>query len=319
MSFNKYNPEDSVISSETIVRGLWNNDTLTLGTFFTSSNQSTETQKYYLDVYDTSASSSLQFQIQYGHILGSGSVYVNSNVVGNSPTKAIYGQYRNMIYGDENTNFSFGGNTSSDIYVINIARSRYKQSLQEGTFNLSLSGSSGKLNLTDNSKDLSTTTFIGSNKYYNIVSGSNGNAISGSNIYGYIFPDLGILVLCPNSLTGFITTANTSANTDGANHKKLFESIKLGASFSLQSKEVISSRYFFTRIKNQEFNYTTNPSIIDEKGNILYPTLIYNPQTFITTIGLYNDNNELLAVAKLSKPLLKDFTKEQLIRCKLEY
>ena len=92
-----------------------------------------------------------------------------------------------------------------------------------------------------------------------------------------------------------------------------------GASFKLQSAETISSRYFFTRVKNQEYNYTTNPSIIDDQGNLLYSTLINNPQTYITTVGLYNDNNELLGVAKLSKPLTKDFTKEALIRIKLDY
>ena len=58
---------------------------------------------------------------------------------------------------------------------------------------------------------------------------------------------------------------------------------------------------------------------IDDNGNILYTTLINNPQTFITTVGMYNDSNELLAVAKLSKPLVKDFTKEALIRVKLDY
>jgi len=47
--------------------------------------------------------------------------------------------------------------------------------------------------------------------------------------------------------------------------------------------------------------------------------MINTPQSYITTIGLYNDNNELLGVAKLSKPLLKDFNKEALVRIKLDY
>ena len=99
----------------------------------------------------------------------------------------------------------------------------------------------------------------------------------------------------------------------------LYNSISSGSSFSLQSNETISSTYFFTRVKNGDFNYTTNPSIIDDNGNLLYTTLINNPQTYVTTVGMYNDNNELLAVAKLSKPLTKDFTKEALIRIKLDY
>jgi hypothetical protein len=90
-------------------------------------------------------------------------------------------------------------------------------------------------------------------------------------------------------------------------------------SFTLQSQETVSSRYFFTRVKNNEFNYTTNPSVINDSGSLLYDTLIDNPQTYMTTVGMYNDNNELLAVAKLSRPLIKDFTKEALIRVKLDY
>lgn len=47
--------------------------------------------------------------------------------------------------------------------------------------------------------------------------------------------------------------------------------------------------------------------------------MINTPQAFVTSVGLYNDNNDLLAVAKLSRPLMKDFTKESLVRIKLDY
>jgi hypothetical protein len=47
--------------------------------------------------------------------------------------------------------------------------------------------------------------------------------------------------------------------------------------------------------------------------------MVNSPQAYMTTVGIYNDNNDLLAVAKLSKPLLKDFTKEALLRIKLDY
>ena len=47
--------------------------------------------------------------------------------------------------------------------------------------------------------------------------------------------------------------------------------------------------------------------------------MIDSPQAYITSVGLYNDNNDLLGIAKLSRPLLKDFTKESLIRVKLDY
>ena len=318
MSFNRYNTEDSVISSETVVRGLWSGDNATLSSVATSSAQATASQ-FYLDVYNAGE---VAFSIEYAHISGSGSTYFNSSVTSSSPTKVVYGQYRNLIYGSEEATFQIGGTTVTQFYVINVARSRYKETLHPGSLTLALSGSSGVISLTDNSSVLTTSQFIDSNRYFNIVSGSAGTPAN-TTVYGHMFPDLGLIVLNPGALTGFMTAPGVTANTNENNNAKLYTSI-LGATtagrlFRLQSSETISSRFFFTRIKNSEYNYTSNPSIIDNTGNILYTTLIDNPQTYITTVGLYNDNNELLAVAKLSKPLVKDFTKEALIRIKLDY
>ena len=324
MSFSRYNTDDSVISAETVVRPMWTGDTYTLSTFFTASGYT----EYYLDVYQTGSAASgseVQFDIQYGNINGSGSAPINSTVVGYSPSRIVYGQYRNLVYGTETTNFSFDGGTTTanDIYAINISRARYKQSIQQGTFNLTLTSGSATIKLTDDSNTTSLTRFLGENRIYYIISGSNGNAFTSSAVntyYGMMLPDLGIVILdASGSLSPYITTPGQGNTVAVNNHLKLFASIKTGANFQAQSQEVISSRYFFTRVKNSEFNYTTNPSIIDDNGNLLYTTLINNPQTFVTTVGMYNDNNELLAVAKLSKPLVKDFTKEALIRIKLDY
>jgi len=90
--------------------------------------------------------------------------------------------------------------------------------------------------------------------------------------------------------------------------------------FTLNSQETITSDYVFVRPRSSEYNYSENPSFISgSTGEVLYPQFINNPQTYITTIGLYNDTNDLLAVAKLSRPLTKDFTKEALVRVKLDF
>jgi hypothetical protein len=76
----------------------------------------------------------------------------------------------------------------------------------------------------------------------------------------------------------------------------------------------------FVRSRNAEFNYSTNPSFISgSTGEVIYPYFINSPQVYPTTVGLYNDGNELLAVAKLSRPLQKNFTKEALVRVKLDF
>jgi hypothetical protein len=312
---------------------MWTADTASLTTFFTSS---LVTSLYYLNVYDTSTTSSLQFAIQYGHVSGSGSSDINSSVADITPTRITYGQYRSLIYNDENSAFTFNGITSEHFFALNIARSRFKESIKPGSLTLQLSGSDyGRtmLSLTDDSiTNGSVTNFIGSNRYYTLISGSTGTAatslagVSGS--YGLLFPDLGVILLNPKALSlnsgsgGIGLSVNTGNGTSSnPNLISMYKAISGSAakSFTLQSQETVSSRYFFTRVKNNEFNYTTNPSVINDSGSLLYDTLIDNPQTYMTTVGMYNDNNELLAVAKLSRPLIKDFTKEALIRVKLDY
>jgi hypothetical protein len=338
MSFIRYAADDSVISAETITRGMWGNDNPNLVTFHTSS---IVTSPYYLNVYNSSATSSLQFTIQYGHVNGSGSSDINTAVPNITPTRIVYGQYRSLIYNDENSSFVFGNTISPDFYAINIARPRFKESIKPGSLTLEFTGSGpglSLLRLTDDSTiSGSIVNFIGSNRYYSLVSGSADSGVSTSQrqgisgSYGLMFPDLGVILLNPRALSvpsssgGINLTTNTADNGTGVlttpNLATLFRAISGSntSRFTLQSQETVSSRYFFTRIKNGEFNYTTNPSIINSSGSLLYDTLIDNPQTYVTTVGMYNDNNELLAVAKLSRPLVKDFTKEALIRIKLDY
>ena len=331
MSFSRYAPEDSVISSETVVRGLWSSDSNVL--YLASTYTSSYTEDY-LDVYNgnsTSAGSSTQFSIQYGNVSGSGSANINASAVGKTPSRIVYGEYRNLVYGTEAVDFSFNSDVTSsrDIFVINIARSRYKESLLPGSFNLTLFSGSNAIRLIDDSLTTNLTRYIGENKVFYLI--QSGSTLT-TRYFGMVFPDLNIAVLnatagSSGSISPFIAPLATTYAT-GNNHLKLFNSIVSGSTYSisgsisgfyLQSQETVSSRYFFTRVKNSEFNYTTNPSIIDANGNLLYTTLINNPQSYVTTIGMYNDNNELLAVAKLSKPLTKDFTKEALIRIKLDY
>ena len=160
------------------------------------------------------------------------------------------------------------------------------------------------------------------------MSGSNLNqAHADSGSYGLFYPDAGIIILNPDALkegtaiTG-LPAREAQGTTDNlkTTHELLTTAIITnGDSFVLDSEEKISSQFYFVRAKNKEFNYTTNPSFIDANGNVNLTSMVDNPVAYITTVGLYNDANELLAVAKLSQPITKDFTKEALIKVKLDY
>jgi hypothetical protein len=342
MSFKRLDPEDFVVSADSIVAACWTGNNPTLTSFFSSSVQvAGSSGDFYINVYQTSstdADAEVQFAITYGNEFGSGSVWYNSAVPGYSPTQTIYGQYRSLVLGDENSNFVFGGTTSSDFYVISIDRSRYKEAIFPGSLNLILSSSVGSIQITDNSKNVTTQTFLDSGRVFDLVSGSNGSGVStgityqglpgytNSGSYGWLLPDIGTIILNPRALSlplangGINLVPSASLNSEGNNPSSLFSVISDGANFTLQSQETITSDFIFVRARNAEFNYSTNPSFISgSTGAVLYDDFINSPQTYVTTVGLYNDANELLAVAKLSRPLLKDFTKESLIRVKLDF
>jgi hypothetical protein len=329
MSFKRLDPEDFLVSIDSVTATAWSTNSPTLTTFFTSSTTSTN-DSYYKNVYQTASAlsgSSVQFAIAYGNKIGSGSANFNDLVPGVTPTRTVYGQYRNLIYGSETAEFIFGTVTASDFWAISVDRARYKEHLLKGTFNIQVKNGSSTILLTDNSGMVSTDTYLDCGRVYQIISGSNGTAYSGtgysptSGSYGLFLPDIATIILNPLALSQSINLEPSRSNdSDGLNIQKLFVAVSGAASFKLNSEETVTSDYVFVRARNAEFNYSENPSFISgSTGDVIYSTFINSPQTYMTTVGFYNDTNDLLAVAKLSKPLLKDFTKESLVRVKLDF
>jgi hypothetical protein len=340
MSYKRFDPEDVVVSAESITSPIWTGDSTALSTFFTSSTQiGGTTGDYYYNVYNTGSSiqgSRVQFAIAYADKKGSGSVAYNVNVPGKSPSGTVYGQYRNLVLGDEESDFTFGAVTSGYFYVLAIDRARYKEKLLPGTLNLVLTNptTNKSVRVTDNSLVTATIRYTDAGRVFELVSGSLGSVnttvqddgyTAGSGSYGKLLPDVGVILLNARALAGgrpdggIGLTTLRNANSADLNNRLMYNTIKAGGNFRIQAEETISSNFVFVRARNSEFNYSTNPSLITGSGEIRYNVMIDSPQSFITTVGLYNDNNDLLAVAKLSRPLLKDFTKEALVRIKLDY
>jgi hypothetical protein len=340
MSFKRLDTEDITISAESIVAPAWSGQVTSLTNFVTASSQAS-VNRYYFDIYQTASNATgaaVQFSLAYGNRLGSGSQNLTGTEDGKSPSSIVYGQYRTLINGDENTDFTFGDITPDSVFIISVNRGRYKEKLLPGTFGITLTSGSTTLRLTDNSEVISTVSFTDSGRVYDIVSGSNGVPFTGDNPLGYtqasgsygkFLPDVGIIVLNAEALKATagsgglgMTTVNESSATSlttSPNLSAFYNIVRSGGNFSLQSEETVTSNFVFVRVRNSEFNYSTNPSNITGSGELLHNVMINSPQAYITTVGMYNDNNDLLGVAKLSRPLLKDFTKEALIRIKLDY
>jgi hypothetical protein len=349
MSFKRFEADDFVVSTDAISSTLWSNNSPSLATLFTSSTQEAGSSgAYYLNTFQTAStldSAEVQFAIAYGNANGSGSINYNAAVNGLSPTSTIYGQWQDLVLGDENTDFTFGTIISNEFYALTFERARYKDSLFLGSLSLTLSGSSGSVTLTDNSNYVTSVQFTEAGRVFQLITGSSGvkapitsrntadgySANSGS--YGWLLPDIGTIILNPRALADFAVSggigfqynglSSASASPATPPNRSLFQAISGGMliqPFSINSQESITSDFIFVRPRSSEFNYSENPSFISgSTGEVLFPEFINSPQTYITTVGLYNDTNQLLAVAKLSRPLPKDFTKEALIRVKLDF
>jgi len=345
MSFARLAPEDFLVSTDAVSAPLWTSGSANLTTYFTSSVQANGTAgNYYLNVYDAAATSSIQFAIAYGNSFGSGSRVYNNIVNGLSPTSTVWGQWQDLTIGNSNTNFVFGAVSSSDFFALPMERACYKESLFLGSLALKLSGSGGFVTVTDNSNYVTNVVYGPAGRVFQLISGSQGVRYTGSattsdgfsansGSYGWLLPDIGTIILNPLALaapaiSGGIAFVYSGSNSSGSltyssatnANAQLYRAISGSANFYLNSQESITSDYVFVRPRSAEFNYSENPSFVSgSTGEVLYSNFINNPQVYITTIGLYNDTNQLLAVAKLSRPLLKDFTKEALVRVKLDF
>ena len=92
---------------------------------------------------------------------------------------------------------------------------------------------------------------------------------------------------------------------------------------AFQNQTNIQSSIYFCRAAPGEFNYSTNPTYLDANGNLQVIEDQTDPTersfTFFTTVGLYNANNELMAVGKLSRPVEKNDEKDLNVRVRLDF
>ena len=359
--------------TEIVTTGIWSGDSGSLPNVFTSSVQvgATSAQYYYNCYdYDTKAyadKAEVQFAVAYGHRDNSGSILLKDDDNTLLASKATYAQYKSILLDPNDTSFTVArsdGSTANinDIYVINLSRARFRESIDPGNWSLALSGSNGRFKFIDNSGKKFRDSDGEKGRVFQVVEGelnlgtqnaasvtSTYDTVSGQG-YGLFYPDRGIIVLNPVAIgnkignvwneafqtvghlapggagsgtypTSTILYPNNATSTVAEQyyHKRLYYAIKLGKDFEMRRTENISTQHFFVRATNREFNYSNNPTFVNSDGTFAEETFNTDPQTFITSIGLYNDANEVIAIAKTSQPVPKGFDKEVLIKVKLSY
>jgi len=323
-------------------------------------------EKYYINVCQThplSASAEVQFAVAYGHQGGSGSDTDSAAVEG--PTEAVYKYWANTLLGENEISGGFristneGNNPTgktlsakdNDIYVLVGKRERFKQRLNKKNWTIIFSGSNSggsgsyPLHLTDDSATTNAKATVMGDRY-NIVSGTQGS-VSGSGashkVYGWLYPEPGVMVFSAAELSasipGYKTSSNKvefrsgshfgfatngAANLDEQNAVRMVNCLIGGRSTNtytkLRSEEMQVAMNYFCRVTSRDLNYTSNPTFVSGSANRLRYTDMYDtPVVYISEVGLFNSMDQLVAVGKLSSPLKKSFSDEATIKVKLTY
>jgi hypothetical protein len=360
--FTTFDPAEDVIPNqqETVTKALFSNNVGNLLTYFTSSTATATQKTYFQDVFngDPAGTGSSQLSIAFGDRLGSGSRDLTGNLNNDTPSRAIYKQYAQLVLEPNDTKFTIDGVDTDRIYVVNFNRARFREKLDPGNveFNIAfLSGSqtvagggSSNAGMTGSNVQLDGTGRVlrviddsgaslgdvsEAGLVYNLVSGSIVDGInnpSAPTYVGLLYPQHGYAIFNANTLDTIASFETvTGSLVQGDNAMKLFTAISGAATitqgsdkFGIQarSSEQVKSTYYYVRVKNGEYNYSNNPSFVTGSlGQLAFSTFVQDPQVYITTVGLYNERKEMLAVAKLSKPVLKAFTREALIKVKLDF
>jgi len=373
--FTSFDPTDDVLPNnvEIVTRGLFAGNTGSLVTMFTSSNLTATQKTYFQEIHSTndpkvSGTANSELSMTWGHYNGSGSKDLTGNMNNDTPSRAIYKQYAQLLLAPNDKKFTIGGVDTDQIYVLNFNRARIREKLDPGNFELTLSQLSGSyaggtvgksvanasntgsnvkvagtgkvVQLIDDSSTSSGGSINEGGLVYNLVSGSIDEGVSiytpaTPRVYGLLYPQHGVVILNGEKLNTNIAVGGlnfgtvTGSGVQGDNIMKLFTSISssddmtpAGTNGGIQarSSEQVKSTYYFVRVKNAEYNYSNNPSFVTGAlGELFFNTFINDPQSYITTVGLYNRRRELLATAKLSQPLLKNYTREALIKVKLDF
>jgi hypothetical protein len=339
--------EDDIVSTRTLLHeAIPLTGTIVSGTY-ADANINNPSHGMFQSVYDypyLSSSANHIFDITFGVSANSA---ISSSVTSQAQKKQnIYNQMSQLLMGyntdgtilelDEDGNILAGGTKIRDAIFLPFSRLLVKDEIKKGTFSLSLGVAQS--DTAPFTSTITVTDVSGANGYfvnspvgeYGILQASGSALTASSNLAtcGLLFYQAGIAVLTSSVFQGLLTTAchmNTANNSlsdllTGSTVQTTANSIRQRIdNIQFNNTTELNSTIYFCRINHNEFNYSTNPTYVNASKIRVKTNSTDEPISYITTIGLYSDKNELMAVAKLSEPLKKSPSTEFTIRARLDY
>lgn len=357
-SFKTFDPtQDSVVTRTLLHEAIPITGTIVSGTY-SDNNIKNYSHGMFQSVYDypfLSSSANHIFDLTAGYSAGSELSGASATHVQNSKKINIYNQMAQVLAGfdaqgavrefDEDGDLTDGAKIE-EAYFINVTRLLAKDEIKKGSFTLTLGVNA---DYTDPfAETINITDASGSNGFkvnspageYGILFASSSvgspGALSADNVpCGLLYYQAGIAVLSASAFGSLLTVPVSMSRTEGAaSHPSASVSAILSGSaisgncdalrhrtenLSFNNTTELNSTVYFCRANNTDFNYSANPTYLSSSKMVVKTDAMDEPVAYVTAVGLYSADNELLAVAKLSEPLKKTPATEFTVRVRLDY
>jgi len=280
----------------------------------------------------------------------------NTISVQNAKKINIYNQMAQVLVGhdvtgaiqrfDQDGNLVAGGTKLDEVFFINFSRLLTKDELKKGSFSMQfVTGGTSNRDFSNAGSPITLSDTNAANDYrvnspageYAILYSSSVDADAKTNGQGLLYYQAGIAVV---TASVFKSTTSTEAPFGSQSEESAGRSFTQNVMASLSGSSITSScdalrnrlhnisfnnttelnsTIYFCRANHNDFNYSANPTYVSGSKIRIKNNMNDSPVSYITTVGLYSADNELLAVAKLSEPLKKDPTNELTLRVRLDY
>lgn len=278
---------------------------------------------YFETVYDASPTSSLSsplLDISFGFSTGSSYNALVTSTSSQSDKIKVYRQWAAVLLGNPDSTFTIGSSARREAVFIAFKRNITKDEIKKGTVAVTVNSTApAQYTASDAGASVNFQQSLGGD-YAPLKYNGTGSEV------GQVWYNAGVVILHPDTAWGAVATWSGTKTLINAQSSGNINSIVDGVrthleQISLNNQTNLQSSVYFCRAFNNEFNYSSNPTFTDSNGliRVTSGSNILTTRTYVTTIGLYDENDNLLAVGKVNRPVLKSPETEAIFRLRLDY
>jgi hypothetical protein len=336
MSYKEYNQAQDISTQLSVINevipitgSLFSSSANVYGkTYINITSGSAVSGGFWETIYDgspTSISSSALCDLTFG--CSSASLLVGyAETFMKNEKQRTYKEMARLCLGSSKSLFSFNSVVYHDLFFMLFKRRIFKDEIKKGNVSINLQVSGGA---TPNNDILSLTDTGASSRFEVGPAGDEAALYSGSTQIGKVYYNAGVVAFATGVFYAQVSakdmfwsgTSNFGQVAVTGNLDKIVDGFRNRINqVQFLNQTNLHSTIYFCRALNSEFNYSTNPTFVDNDGRIVVTSGSDNQtRTYITRIGMYDINDNLLAVSSTSEPVKKSPDNELIFRCKLSY